>query len=382
MTNSINNNNNNSKEAFGKASDYTSSLGTAAQWGYFAFKNAPKLLGGMAKNLPLVSIGFEVKEDGIGKGLFSGTTSSAAGILGASAGFIVGARIGGVPGAGIGAVAGNYLASTQADKWADNYYAKNLKKPLDETYNNINEIFRNNLNSKQLQIPPHQQMGVFKGQKLSNLKTSTPVFHTKVVQNNNQHKRNDTGTSLTDHSTPALGSELKKANPYKEITLQTDEPSFLEKFGFEDMHKQNGHLYNFAGGASLTAQNISPQDNTSGQSFLESLGLPDMQKQYAHLSTFGGFGLNLNDVSRNAFPTKLGSELSNAMTSNTISFHDYAVNSSDTYATGISQSSVGGNDPTKYYDLGPIVFAFNPYTLIVVAVGFIVSWLNKLFCGD
>lgn len=161
--------------------------------------------------------------------------------------------------------------------------------------------------------------------------------------------------------------------------------SFLESFGLEDMHKQNANLYNFANGASLNAPNAFSQDDNSGQSFLESLGLPDMQKQYASLSTFGGYGLNLIDNSRTIFQTDIAPTSEAIGTSGSVLFNNNlgGVSSSETYKAGISQTS--SNDPSQdgmLLGVGAAGFFFNPAALIVVAVGFIVSWLNSIFCRD
>lgn len=148
-------------------------------------------------------------------------------------------------------------------------------------------------------------------------------------------------------ATPALGAELKKAPDYSPINLQADEPSFLE-----------------------------------------SLGLLDYQKQYAHLSTFGGFGLNLADNSRlNIFQTDIAHTSDAIGTSGSVLFNNSlgSVNSSDTYIAEMSQNATNSKDSTQdgiLFGIGSAGFFFNPATAIIAVVGFIVSWLNKLFCGD
>lgn len=57
--------------------------------------------------------------------------------------------------------------------------------------------------------------------KLSNLPTSTPAFHAKVAQNNNQYKRNNIGTSLIGHSTPAVAAKVMRPNTSANSGLRT-----------------------------------------------------------------------------------------------------------------------------------------------------------------
>lgn len=96
----------------------------------------------------------------------------------------------------------------------------------------LNELTRI---QNQSQSNPHQQMGVFNGQnsKQNTDPFNTPEFHEFMAQ------RKKMLNSDIFYPTPAFGRSLMFQS---QSQAQSDEPSFLESLGIEDMHKKYGHL--------------------------------------------------------------------------------------------------------------------------------------------
>lgn len=315
----------------------------------------------LAKVLSWMPVGFEILDDwpNIPKGLTSGVFGILGGTLGLGWGIVQAFKENDWRAIFKYSGVGYDAADRTVDKWFDD---------ITNTFKNIFHIGNSNdITTGQAaniaESDPFLSEGVFNGQILD-------------------------GQKVASYEDEIWGSNKLQGSYRISGALQgrvSKNQSFLESFGLEDMHKQNANLYNFANGASLNAPNSFPQDDTSGQSFLESLGLPDFQKQYASLSTFGGYGLNLIDNSRTIFQTDIAPTSEAIGTSGSVLFNNNlgGVNSSETYTAGISQTS--SNDQSQdgmLLGVGAAGFFFNPAALIVVAVGFIVSWLNSIFCRD
>jgi len=161
----------------------------------------------------------------------------------------------------------------------------------------------------------------------------------------------------------------------------SNEPSFLESLGLEDMHKQSSNFYEFGYGLNLSTKS-SFQSNESGESFLESLGYEDMHKQFGHLYEFGGSRVNVGTDNRfNAPLNNLDTGGDNTGTSNSILVNDDSgVNSSPSFIAQASQNAPTSASWALFgFSLGAGAgFFFNPYVAIIAVVGLIVGFLNSL----
>lgn len=342
-----------SKEINGELAGIASKLATAIA----VASGFSKDLAPITNKLTMISILLEMGEDGPIKGLLSGAVSVGAGAFGLGFGVVTGIKE--------NFETKNYLDFINIIMDAYNYSneaSNNTDKSVDKWCDDFVKFLQGQ--------PTGDATSIDQEQSKDNISSFDRCLEDFIPLSNTLYGFVEQSVTQQNY------------RPNSDVILETDPHSeFLKGIGLSQQEYNN--LFDWTNRVQELPQR--PQyDNSMHNEFLQNIGMT--QQEYENLFDFTN-RVHVTEAQWASLYQTNSNIPDNVGTSNSIyidkSFSE--VNSSQTFTAGISKNATNADSQTQagmLLGLGSAGFFFNPATAIVAVVGFIVNWLNSIFCRD